>query len=252
MLERIQNSAVSDVLYYGFHVLGFVSVFFFNIWYGRKRDISPRTSALITLMVYSVTYVWIYIQFWAESGFTNFGGNNIVRGFVYVPLFVWPLSKLFKIPWSTLCDFVAPCVCLSQGVSHIGCIFGGCCAGYPCDWGIYNYRYDGNAFPSQLFEAATALLIVVYLLYHSKKRQYNTGGRAYPLMLVLFGSTRFLWEFARNNEKIWLGCSSLAFHALFMKIVGLDILLTISDREYKKEQQEELRSRYSAKRRKHK
>ena len=209
------------MLYYGFHVLGFLLVFIFNIWHGRKRGILPTKSIIITILVYGLTYIWIYILFWIESGFTNFGGNNIVRGFVYIPLIAYPVTKLFKISWGKMCDFIAPCVCLSHGVSHIGCIFTGCCAGYPSDWGIYNFRYDGPAFPVQIFEAITALAIFTYLVYMNPKSNYNTCGKSYPLMIILFGSTRFLWEFARNNKKIFMGCSSLAFHALFMFVVGI-------------------------------
>ena len=48
-----------------------------------------------------------------------------------------------------------------------------------------------------------------------------------PIMLMLFGFTRFFWEFFRDNEKLWMGCSSLAFHALFMGIVGLMMYVVI-------------------------
>ena len=39
-------------------------------------------------------------------------------------------------------------------------------------------------------------------------------------MLMLFGGTRFFLEFLRDNEKIFRGCSALAFHALLMAIAG--------------------------------
>ena len=159
-------------------------------------------------------------MFWIESGFTNFGGNNIVRGFIYIPLIAFPVAKILKISWLKMCDFIAPCVCLTHGISHIGCIFVGCCEGYPSGFGLYNYRYGDPLFPVQLFESLTALVIFVALVYWNKKSNYNTHGKSFPIMLILFGSTRFMWEFARNNEKILLGCSSLAFHALFMVIVG--------------------------------
>ena len=227
LIEAVQGTPMADILYYGFHVLGFLFVFLFNAWYGKKREISIGRSTVTTVIVYSVTYIWIYVLSWIESGFTHFGGNNIVRGFIYIPLIAYPVAKMLKISWKDMCDFIAPCVCLTQGISHIGCIFTGCCAGYTCQWGIYNQRYGGTAFPVQLFEAATALIIFAALVYWNKKQAYRTEGKSYPIMLMLFGSTRFLWEFARNNEKIWLGCSSLAFHALFMSVVGLVVYCVI-------------------------
>lgn len=235
MIQSIQQTPWANIIYYGFHVLGFLFVFIFNGWYGKKREISIWRSTVITVCVYSITYFWIYVLFWIESGFSNFGGNNIVRGFIYIPLIAYPFARLFKIDWKKMCDFIAPCVCLTHGISHIGCIFVGCCAGYSCSWGIYNDRYLGTAFPVQLFESATALAIFFFLVYWNKKKEYCTDGKSFPVMLILFGSTRFLWEFARNNEKIWLGCSSLAFHALFMAVVGATVLIFM----YKSEKKEQ-------------
>ena len=234
MLEYIQQTPLANVLYYTFHVLGFVCVFIFNAWYGKKREIPIRKSALTTVLVYAATYVWIYIQFWIESGFANFGGNNIVRGFVYIPLIAYPVALLLKINWTKMCDFIAPCVCLSHGVSHIGCIFVGCCEGYPAKWGIYNYRYLDPLVPVQIFEALTALAIFAGLVYFNRRKNYTTDGTSYPIMLILFGFTRFLWEFARYNPKIWLGCSSLSFHALFMAVVGAVALCVIVKKSRKK------------------
>ena len=228
MIASIQGTPWEDILYYGFHVLGFIAVFAFNVWYGNKRKIPINQSIIITIIVYGFTYFWIHVLCWIENGFTNFGGQNIVRGFIYIPLIAYPVARIMKIKWSKMCDFMAPCVCLCQGVSHIGCIFPGCCAGYPSEWGIYCDRYGSSAFPVQLFEAVTALIIFAFLVHWNKKRNYIVDGKSFPLMLVLFGSTRFLWEFARNNEKILLGCSSLAFHALFMTIVGAAVLIYIS------------------------
>lgn len=39
-------------------------------------------------------------------------------------------------------------------------------------------------------------------------------------MLMMFGYTRFLFEFARDNDKLFLNISELALHALLAGIVG--------------------------------
>ena len=59
---------------------------------------------------------------------------------------------------------------------------------------------------------------------------FVADGLEFPIMLILFGSTRFVWEFFRDNSKLWLGCSNLAFHALFMFIVGLVAYIIIKMR----------------------
>ena len=71
MIKAIFDAGYSDLLYYSFHVIGYLAVLFFNIWYGKKHNMKPWQSILITFFVYSLTYIWIYVQFWIESGFTN-------------------------------------------------------------------------------------------------------------------------------------------------------------------------------------
>lgn len=234
LIELIFNAGLSSVFYFGFHILGYLAVLFFNIWYGKKYNIKPWKAVVTTIIVYAITYVWIYIQFWIESGFKNFGGNNIVRGFIYIPLIALPVARALKISWKRMCDFIAPCVCVSHGISHIGCIFEGCCKGFPSSWGIYNPWDKITLFPIQLFESITALLIVVVIVCQAKRKNFVSDGKSFPVMLIAFGGTRFLFEFARNNEKILLGCSSLAFHALFMVLIGVAVLLYIKLRPEKK------------------
>ena len=233
MIQWVYEQGWSDLVYFSFHGLGFLAVVLFNLWYGPKLGFSKIKALLTTAVVYGVTYVWIYIQCWAETGFRDFGGNNIVRGFVYIPLIAWPVAKLLKITWERMCCLVAPCVCLVHGISHLGCIFGGCCRGYEWSWGIYNPVYQSITFPIQIIEALTALAIVVWLLARAKKRGYGIDPYAYPWMLVLFGFTRFIWEFGRVNKKLLWGCSSLAFHALFMGVVGVIMLIYLSNKRRK-------------------
>lgn len=227
MISAIHSLGLTNYFYFGFHILGYVSVLVFNILYSKKFDISKSKAVIITFFVYSITYVWIYILCWAETGFQRFGGNNIVRGFVYIPLIAFPISKVLKVEWKKMCDFIAPCVCLAHGVSHIGCIFAGCCEGFVSDFGIYNINSQSYLFPVQIFEAVTALLIFVMTIKFTALKKFSATGYAYPFMLVWFGSTRFLWEFARNNTKLIFGCSSLALHALFMAIVGIIAIFVI-------------------------
>ncbi len=221
MIQTIEEAGLSELIYYVFHVLGFVTVFFFALWYGHKFHFSKKQIIFLVLFCYPILYLWIYILSWAETGFTKFGGNNIVRGFVWLPVIGLLASKILKQKWSKICAFLAPMPCLSQGVSHIGCIFAGCCHGYQSSWGIYQPYLSYTVFPVQLFEAATALIITVGLTLIYLRYKDNSIAVLYPIMLITFGFTRFGWEFARDNEKIFLGCSVLAFHALFMAVVGV-------------------------------
>ena len=146
------------------------------------------------------------------------GGLNFVRVATFLPVAAFGLAKVFKDSLSDVSDFLAPLVAIFHGVTHIGCIFPGCCHGYPYEWGLYSNNVQAICFPIQIVEAASSILIGVVLLFMIKKRVQT--GKLYAWYLLLFGGTRFAWEFLRDNEKIWNGISELAFHALGAMIIG--------------------------------
>ena len=220
IIQAVHEMGMSQKIYDIFFALGFVSVFLFVVLFGRKMGVKTWKGIVVVLIVYPVLVLWMFTMFWIESGFRNFGGNNIVRVFVYVPVVAYPVAKLLKIPMKEICSMLAFGPVSVHAVSHFGCIFAGCCRGYPSSWGLYNITTEQIMFPIQPIEAIIAWLIIFYLLGRAKKRNYVPDGLEYPVMLAVFGFSRFLCEFLRDNDKILLGCSSLAFHALFMFVVG--------------------------------
>lgn len=231
LLRYITEQGWGQLLYNVFFVAGFVAVFLYAIVNGKKYGIPKGKALLYIIIVYFVSLLWMFFQCWVENGFKGWGGNNIVRTFVWVPLAAWPAGKLLKVDWVRGCDFVAPCVPLVQGVAHWGCIFAGCCHGYACSWGIYNPLLNQNVFPCPPAEALTALIVVFIVCGYEKRQNYKPNGLAYPLMLMLFGYSRFLLEFLRDNRKVVFGVSTLALHALFMALVGTAVYVTIKERE---------------------
>lgn len=231
IIQLVSELGLTIEVYDFFHVLGFIAVFAFVVWFGSKMGIKAWQSVLTVLIVYPIIYGWMHVLFWIENGFKNFGGNNIVRVFIYVPVVGYPVAKLLKIEWKKICSLLAFAPTVVHAVSHLGCMFPGCCMGYPCSWGLYNIKTEDIRFPIQPIESMIALIIIVLLLVRAVRRGYVPDGQEYPIMLVLFGSTRFVCEFLRDNEKIWLGCSNLAFHALFMFAVGIIALIVIHNKE---------------------
>lgn len=233
-LRYVTEQGYGQLLYNIFFAAGFVAVLLFALIACKKYQIPRWKAAAYLICVYTISALWMYTQCWIENGFKGWGGNNIVRTFVWVPLVAWPVGKLFKIDWSRGCDFVAPCVPLVQGVAHWGCLFAGCCHGYPCSWGVYNPLLERNVFPSPALEALLALVIVFIVCKYEKKRNYEPNGLAYPMMLMMFGYSRFLLEFLRDNQKLIFGVSTLALHALFMALVGTAVYVTIKEGTQKK------------------
>ena len=226
LIRLIYEAGASKIFYDIFFAWGFVSVLLGLLFYGRKLKFPIWKIVVTVFIVYPAVVLWMFVMFWMESGFTSWGGNNIVRIFVYVPLVGWPVAKLLKVDVKKMLALLSFGPLLVHGISHFGCIFVGCCHGYPASFGIYHPVSQNILFPIQPIEALTAVAIVVFLLLRSRKKQYEPDGYEYPLMLVLFGSTRFMFEFLRDNDKLFWGISNLAIHALFMFIVGV-IWITI-------------------------
>lgn len=232
LIRVIYEMGWGKLFYDIFFALGFVSVLCGLIWFGRKLKLPLWKIVVTVLIVYPIVVLWMFVMFWMESGFGTWGGNNIVRIFVYVPLVGLPVASMLKIDVKKMLSLLSFGPLLVHGISHFGCIFFGCCSGYPCSWGVYNPFYEDYRFPIQPIEALAAVAIVVYLFLRAKKRKYVPDGYEYPLMLVLFGSSRFLFEFLRNSEKLFWGISNLAIHALFMFVVGV-IWICIRMHKYK-------------------
>jgi phosphatidylglycerol:prolipoprotein diacylglycerol transferase len=223
-------------IYYSFHVLGFVVLTAFALWASGKYHIPRWKIIVLAAVIYAATYTWMLLLYWIASGFKSFGGQNIVRVFIWMPLFTFLCSRALKVNWLDVADISSVTMTVNFGIAHVGCIFAGCCYGYESSGlHIYNAIYNRYLFPVQLFESATALAIAVFLIWRMKKTQFITNGELYPLMMMLFGSTRFIWEFFRDNEKLFFGISNLAIHALIMGVVGTAWYLTIRDRNANKQ-----------------
>lgn len=233
MLEKIQGTDLANTLYSVFLVIGYIVSIVAGLLYRRKFDINFVKMLLLVVLTFAFLSLLTMVLFWLECGYPGTGTVSIVRAFPYLMFIIWLLSKLLKLKWSTACDFIAPLICLQLGIALIGCVFVGCCKGYPCEWGIYNIDYNGKAFPIQIVEVVAVLIISAFLFWYNKKFAYNSGGSTLPIMSIVFGLTRFFIEFGRNNEKILFECSSISFHALFMVLVGMVVLYNLPTQKAK-------------------
>lgn len=210
----------NTVLYFMFHVFGFIATMIYSVIIFKKFKLPLLKTVLFVLTVFPIAYAFMWFQFWVESGFKVWG-NNIVRTFIWVPFIGLPFAKIYKIDYHKAIEFLAPIPCIIHGVAHFGCVFEGCCYGFPSNPGIWNPETGDYRFPIQFIEASVAIVIVILTILRIKKYEFSGKSKAYALMLIMFGSTRFILEFFRDNEKLFMHVSSLALHALLMFALGL-------------------------------
>lgn len=241
MLHFCYDQGWSQTIYLSVVLANYAIQLVFLLFYRKKYDISAGRIILAQLFIYPVAYLWMLVLAWIENGFTNWGANNIVRLFVYAPLINAIAAKMTKIPVNKLNDISAPCYAFDQAFGHTVCPFVGCCCGYPSTWGVWNPVNNDIRFPNQWLECLVAFGIWIYLLVYAKKTEYKADGSCYARFLVLFGGTRFFLEFLRDNDKLILGISNLAMHALFMVVVGAIWLLYLFEKDNRRKAEKHLR-----------
>lgn len=239
LLQSIDGHGFGKPLYDGILLANFIIQFLFLMRHRKKYGITVKQVLGIELIVYPASLLTMYILAWFENG--SWGGFNIVRVFVYVPLYALMTQKLIGVPYGKFVDFLAPSIVINKVVGHIACPFTGCCRGFPCSWGIWNPLTQTNLFPNQWMECVVSLGILLILLRYARKKQYQGTGAVYATMLCMYGTARFLMEYLRDNKKLILGISNLAFHALFMAVVGTIWLFVLEEKEKENKRKAELK-----------
>ena len=220
MLESISVFGNAVSLYYLFWFIAAVTAVSVNIAFAKYYGYSRYKGATLSV----IACILGLLVIWIESKI--FGGFNFVRGVTFFPLIHGIEAWLYKEPYGKTTDFLAPTGMLCLGVSHFGCMFVGCCQGFPSKWGIYSNVSQTVCFPIQPIEAVVYIAIAVLMLVMTKKKWQQ--GKLQFWMMTLFGSTRFFLEFLRDNPKIWGNVSELALHALANFVVGVAGLILVT------------------------
>jgi len=225
MPQTISLLGLNISLYYSFWLLGVVAVLILGYALGKHLGLSFAKSMLYVAGAVILGYLLLR----GTSMIFNGGkvkGLNFIRIVAFMPISAYLLSRIFSGKFRTVLDYIAPLLAIFHGVTHLGCIFEGCCQGYPSDWGLYSNSVETVCFPIQPIEAVSSILIgVVLSVMIIRKKQ---RGKLYAYYLISYGVTRFLWEFLRDNEKIWWNISELALHALIAALLGVVFLVVFS------------------------
>ena len=231
LIRFVAEAGLSGTVYNGFIVVDIVVLAIFVLPYRKKYNLTAGQTFFTLAIMLPLCFLWILLLAWAENGFQYFGEKQMLRGFVYFPLIAMLPARILKIRKEIIWDFLAPCFALVGGFQRFGCMFAGCCYGYPSSWGLWNPIYKQILFPIQLIDCLAYLLVCAICVFAAKKEHYVGNGRIYPLFLVLFGGIRFFLEFLFDNHKIFGNVSVLALHAALMFAVGVVWLCCIKGKE---------------------
>lgn len=205
----------------------------FTMWYKKFNEEATDKILLIGLFGtgFGIFAAILFQSFynWLEDTSKPFtlGGMTFIGGLiggvasflgVYF-LYIYVIAPRTKIKFlqnnmnATLTDalpFIPIGIAIAHAFGRLGCFFGGCCFGYPAEWGLpcanASVKIDGvmtnlrgvNVVPTQLFEMAFLFILagVMALLYFKFRFNYNFGVYA-----IAYGVWRFVLEYFRCDDR---------------------------------------------------
>jgi phosphatidylglycerol:prolipoprotein diacylglycerol transferase len=220
--------------------LGFLSGLASWLWVARRdgRDYRFCSDLLFWIMLAGIlgarlAYVaadWRYFASHpADVLRVDKGGLTYYGGFLgaWVAL-VW-FARSRKVRFLALADFVVTSLPLAHAFGRVGCLLNGCCHG-AVHRGALSIRYPAYSlawrhqalqgqlaadaarslpvYPVQLYEAGFNLLLYGLLLaVYRRHRRAGTVGAVY---LLVYPAGRFLLEFLRGDDRVYVGGLSMA------------------------------------------
>ena len=160
-----------------------------------------------------------------------FGGMVFYGGLLGGLFAVYLYFKKKKENSAVLFDVLTPSIPLFHAFGRIGCFFGGCCYGVPCEIGFTYTNSPSEAanyikrFPIQLCEAAFNFLLCLFLYVLLKKHKMR--GRLLFLYFTLYAVWRFFAEFYRGDEIrgfLW-GLSTSQWISILLLVGSLIVFL---------------------------
>lgn len=149
---------------------------------------------MLTIVGTLGTYAWFFVEN------LYFGGRSFYGAVFFVPLAFLLLPSIIKIPYGQLVDLCAPAECIMLSFMKVQCLVTGCCAGRTL---LTNELGEIVRFPSPLVELIFAYAIAIALMVMSHNARFKE--KIYPWYLILYGSTRFVLNFFREEWENYNG-----------------------------------------------
>lgn len=198
--------------------LGTAILVLLTLYTGAKYDLTIWKRILLALAGVVVGVIGTVIMFYIETG--KFDGRSFFGAVFFSPLLLIPIGLVMKIKPSETLDLYAPAECAMSVLMKINCYISRCCVGRV----LYVTEFGKKIrFPSQICEAAAALLILVFLLVCIIRKKGR--GSLYYLYMVVYGTLRFILNLLRETTPFVLNLPAGNFWALIAIIVGGGILL---------------------------
>ena len=129
---------------------------------------------------------------------------NMGIGFGLTMLVLAAITYFLNAPVLFSLDAAIPAFILGRGLAITGCVFFGCCYGFPVSWGIYSGVAQTVTFPTVLLDIVLSCCIVGYLMLLSRRQKFSGNGTVAAKGMILFGLLRILIDILRDKQKLIL------------------------------------------------
>ena len=228
--EFLRNQGDSASANYGLmgtlgQCLGVIVAVFYLVRMKTKWQDWIKGVAMICIGFFFCIYAY-HLFTWYRTGFALDAYEqvaNLAISFTALPLVAWLCAKTFNTSVGFAGDVITVFILGFHTLGRSGCVFGGCCYGFACDWGIYSRYTDGNQFPVCVVESLFTLGILVFILIRICRKGYTPDGKNLPYFLFFYGLCRFLSETTRESTSdywIFWRISDIHIHMVVMAAVG--------------------------------
>ena len=125
------------------------------------------------------------------QGLTSFGG--LIFGAGAFAFFAWRQKRSLL----DVFDLIAPSALIGHAFGRIGCLLNGCCYGVVTNgnFGVHIDNTNVLHVPAQAYDSLMAFAAAGVLLW--SERRGLQRGQSFAMFLILYGLTRFIYEFWR-------------------------------------------------------
>ena len=188
----------------------FIPIVIQTKWY----QIPLRKSIPMALLLTASGTSGTYILFFVENHWL--GGTSFYGAVFFVPVFFFLAAKILRESWLDLLDICAPAECVMLMIMKVQCLLSGCCAGRTL---CLPWNQNWVQFPSQIAEMVNGFVIFLVLMWLA--RRGKNRGSLYGWYMVLYGSTRFVLNFFRENQSEFaMGLPAGAFWSVWAILFG--------------------------------
>ena len=166
---------------------------------------APVKHKLVLWVTFAIARYWSVAMVPVLSRLTSGIIPQINMGIAFgmFVLIVAAIVYCVRVPILFSLDISIPAYILGRGLAITGCIFVGCCHGFPVSWGIYSGLVQMPTFPAVIIDIVISCCIVVYLVLLSRKLNFSGDGIVAAKGMALFGMLRIVVDILRDNEKLF-------------------------------------------------